>query len=102
MNVSNLTEIQALAKPLFERFQLKQAAVFGSFARNENRQDSDVDLIVDFIDTYDLLDLIGLKQELEDALGRKVDLVTFKSIADHGNAFGEIVLREAKTIYEKN
>lgn len=102
MNVLNLAEIQALAQPLFERFQLKQAAVFGSFARNENRQDSDIDLIVDFLDTYDLLDLVGLKQELEDALGRKVDLVTFKSIADQGNAFGEVVLKEAKTIYEKN
>ncbi len=55
MSVSSLKEIQELAKPLFEQFNLKQAAVFGSFARNEHTNQSDIDLIVDFRGTYDLL-----------------------------------------------
>jgi len=102
MNVSNLKEIQILAQPLFERFKVKQAAVFGSFARNEHKEKSDVDFLVDFSDTYDLLDLIGLKQELEEILERKVDLITLRSITGQGNEFGEAVLKEAKVIYEKN
>ena len=54
--------------------------IFGSYARNENTPDSDLDILVDFEKTVNLLDLIGLEQELSDQLGVKVDLVTKKSI----------------------
>jgi predicted nucleotidyltransferase len=101
MNVSNLTEIQKLAKPLFKQFNIKQAAVFGSFARNDSTKKSDVDFIIDFLGKYDFLDLIGLKQDLEATLGRKVDLVTLKSISNN-NTFGKTILNEAKIIYEKS
>jgi predicted nucleotidyltransferase len=102
MNVSNLTEIQELAKPLFKKFNLKQAAVFGSFARNEQTKKSDIDLVIDFFGKYDLLDLVGLKQDLEKIFNSKVDLVTLKSISDKDNIFGQTILNEAKVIYEEN
>ena len=54
--------------------------IFGSYARHENTPDSDLDILVDFEKTVNLLDLIGLEQELSDQLGIKVDLVTKKSI----------------------
>lgn len=38
MAVSSLDEIKKLAKPLFEQYGIQQAAIFGSFARNENRK----------------------------------------------------------------
>jgi predicted nucleotidyltransferase len=91
MNVSNLTEIQELALPLFKKFNIKQAAIFGSFARNEHTAKSDVDLLIDFLGKYDLLDLVGLKQDLEVILGRKVDLVTMKSISYNNNEFGKMM-----------
>ncbi|MBN1287218.1 MAG: nucleotidyltransferase family protein [Anaerolineae bacterium] len=50
--------------------------VFGSAARGETGPASDVDLLVDFEEGKSLLDLIGMKQALEDLLGCKVDLVT--------------------------
>jgi hypothetical protein len=49
--------------------------VFGSVARGEARPDSDVDLLVDFPTDYRLWDRIGLKQDIEALLGRKVDIV---------------------------
>jgi predicted nucleotidyltransferase len=100
MDITNLNDIQALAIPLFDRFNIRKAAVFGSFARNENTQQSDIDLLVDFMGSYDLLDLVGLKQELEAILNRKVDLLTFKSLLDE--EFDKTILKEAKLIYEKN
>ena len=53
---------------------------FGSYARNENTSKSDLDLMVQFKETVNLLDIIGLEIELSELLGIKVDLVTDKSI----------------------
>jgi predicted nucleotidyltransferase len=50
--------------------------VFGSMARGDARPDSDLDLLVAMEDGRTLLDLIGLGQDLEDLLGRKVDVVS--------------------------
>lgn len=55
-------------------------AVFGSYARNEQRPDSDIDLLIDFNNNLHLLDLIGLEQELSEKLGIKVDLITLRSL----------------------
>lgn len=57
-------------------FGVRRVALFGSTARDEARDDSDLDLLVEF-DVVPTLDAyVGLKFFLEDHLGRKVDLVT--------------------------
>jgi predicted nucleotidyltransferase len=43
---------------------------------------ADIDLLVDFSGKYDFLDIIGLKRDLEEVLGCKVDLLTFNSLLD--------------------
>jgi len=58
-------------------------AIFGSEARNEAREDSDVDLLVEFKDTPGLLDFIRAKQQFEKVLSRKVDLVTKKGLSKY-------------------
>ena len=54
--------------------------VFGSYARGENKSDSDLDLMVNLGKRINLLDFIGIEQELSLALGIKVDLVTEGSL----------------------
>ena len=54
--------------------------VFGSFARGEAREDSDLDVLVDFDSECSLYDRIGLKQDLEDLLSRRVDVLSPKTI----------------------
>lgn len=54
--------------------------VFGSMARGEGGPESDVDLLVDFEAGRSLLDRAALKAELEDTLGRRVDVVTEKGL----------------------
>lgn len=57
------------------------ASLFGSVARGEQREDSDIDLLIDLPPGASLMDLSRLGLELEDALGRSVDLVTsFESL----------------------
>lgn len=55
-----------------------EASLFGSMARGEGRQDSDVDLLVKFDKNRktSLFDLVSIQNELEEKIGRKVDLVT--------------------------
>ena len=55
--------------------------LFGSVTRGEDTPDSDLDLLVDFEPGRSILDHIGLIQDLQDLLGRKVDVVTEKGLS---------------------
>lgn len=57
-------------------FNPERIGIFGSYARNENHPDSDIDILVRFRDTITLLQLIKLENDLSDKLGVRVDLVT--------------------------
>ena len=74
------------------RFGVETIRVFGSFARGEASAQSDLDLLVSFQPDRSLLDLIGFKQELEDALGHAVDVVEEDGLSPY---LRERVLSEA-------
>ncbi|HEX6123402.1 MAG TPA: nucleotidyltransferase family protein [Ktedonobacterales bacterium] len=57
-----------------------RAALFGSFARGEQHEHSDVDLLVEFAPGHSLLALADLERALTDLLGRSVEIVTYKSL----------------------
>jgi predicted nucleotidyltransferase len=75
-----ILELQKKIYPVLEANDVVKASVFGSFARGENLPESDVDILVELKEPKGLLFLAGLKFELEDAIGRKVDLLTYKSV----------------------
>jgi len=77
---------------LAARYGASNVRVFGSTARGEAGPKSDIDLLVTLESSRSLLDQIALWQDLEDLLGRKVDVVT-ESALHH--AIRERVLREA-------
>jgi len=62
------------------RHGARNIRVFGSVVRGEAGPDSDVDVLVEFEPGRSLLDHVGLMQDLEDLLGRKVDVVTEKAL----------------------
>ena len=66
--------------------------VFGSVVRGEEREDSDIDLLVDFLPGTTLLDQVGLIDALSSALGRKVDIVSERALNKH---LRQRVLQEA-------
>jgi predicted nucleotidyltransferase len=65
---------------LEERFRVVFLALFGSTARGEAGPESDVDLLVEFLETPGLTEYMRLKFWLEDCLGRPVDLVMKKAL----------------------
>ena len=60
-----------------DEFGIVRIGVFGSVARDEITDTSDVDVVVE-LDRPDLLTLVGIKQELEESLHRSVDVVRYR------------------------
>ena len=65
------------------RHGARNVRVFGSIARGEGGSESDVDLLVSFEPGRSLLDLIGLKHEVEDLVHRPVDVVTDRALSPY-------------------
>lgn len=59
-----------------EPYKPERIGIFGSYAREEQTKDSDLDILVRFKETISLFDLVRIHQELSDLLGIKVDVVT--------------------------
>jgi uncharacterized protein len=74
-----LTTLRQQYTVLSRRYPIRRLALFGSWARGEAREDSDVDVLVD-IDPSIGLRFVDLGDELEKALGRRVDLVSRRAI----------------------
>lgn len=75
-----IKEVKKQILPILKRQKVIKAAVFGSVARNEAKKRSDLDLLVKLPKNASLLDLIGLKLDLEKKLARKVDLVEYEAL----------------------
>jgi putative addiction module CopG family antidote len=92
-----LAELAALEKPLRER-GLTSLALFGSVVRGAGRADSDIDVLVD-VDSdarFSLIDLVSVKNFLEDQLGRRVDVVTREGLEP---AVRDRVVGEAEAVF---
>ena len=77
-------------KELFEKISsfLKKegatkVAIFGSYARGEEKPESDIDVLVEFSETKGLLTMVRIESELSEFLGVKVDLLTEGSISPY-------------------
>ena len=73
----------------------RSVRVFGSRARGDAVESSDLDLLVDFEQGRDLLDLVALKQDLEELLGCRVDIVEEEGLSPY---LRRRVLQEARTL----
>jgi hypothetical protein len=90
--------IYSALKPYLKEYGISRIAVFGSYARDEDKPDSDIDLLVDINKSYGLLKFINLKQLIEAKLGKRVDLVESQCIEP---LIRDEVLASAITIYEQ-
>ena len=61
-------------------YKPERVGIFGSYSRGENNKYSDLDILVAFGKTVNLLELIGIEIELTEALGIKVDLITERAL----------------------
>lgn len=96
----SIEEVKNKVIPILKQHGVKKAALFGSFARGEQREDSDIDILVEFKDRENktLLDLVGLQLELEELLNRKVDVLTYHSVHP---LLKDYILKDQEIFYEE-
>lgn len=72
--------LRATTSVLRDKYKVRRIGVFGSFVRGEQREGSDLDVLVEFGEAVSLLDLVGLEIYLSDLLEMKVDVVPEEDI----------------------
>ncbi|MDN5332100.1 MAG: uncharacterized protein PWP45_1325 [Tepidanaerobacteraceae bacterium] len=79
----NFADLKEKIVPLLKKNDVVNAAVFGSYARGEEKPSSDLDIVIKFREgkIKTLFDLIKLQQELENILRIKVDINTYDSLS---------------------
>ena len=77
--IPTLQEISEKARPVLEKYGISYAALYGSIARGEARSDSDADLLVEYGRPLGF-EYFEMRRELEQKLGRSVDVITEESM----------------------
>jgi len=95
----SLDEIKEIIKKhkdeLKEKYSVKEIGIFGSFARGEAKEDSDIDILVEFEKPIGLFKFLELEEYLSNLIGREVDLVSKKALKPH---IGKHILEEVVTV----
>lgn len=98
---NNIAEITRRAVPVLKKYPINRAGLFGSVVRGAEKKDSDIDMLIDIPDSAEisLLDFVHIKHELEDKIGKKVDLVEYQNIKP---LLKEYIIPYEVRIYEKD
>ena len=89
--ILTLKQIKERIKPIMAKHNIKEVYLFGSYSRGEANRNSDIDIYCEKGDIKSLYDEVDFIEELESALGKKVDVVT---IGSQMNAFFKQQLEE--------
>jgi predicted nucleotidyltransferase len=76
---------------------VSKVGIFGSMARGESTEKSDIDLLVEFSTRKSLLGMVSLERKISEAIGRKVDLLTEAAISPY---LRDRIHRDLKILYE--
>ncbi len=97
-----ITDIQHRISPILKRYDVKEAYLFGSYARGEATEHSDIDIRIDKGNSKklrSLLDVSGLRLDLIDALGHEVDLLTSLPYGPLSEKFIDNIKKDEVKIY---
>lgn len=92
---TNIEQIKQSISPILQRYGVSKAALFGSIVKGQMQPRSDIDILVQIDSDISLLDFVGLKIELEQALKRNVDVVEYDTIKPF---LREMILKEQQVI----
>jgi uncharacterized protein len=90
-----ISQLRALEPDLRRRYPIRALGVFGSYVRGEQREDSDLDVLVELGEGMTLPAYVGLQMELSDALGVRVDLADKAALRQR---IGQRVLAEVRML----
>lgn len=94
--IYTISDIQKLCTPIFLEWKIKKAFLFGSYARNEATETSDLDILIDAEGSllHNIFDVIRLKSKLSSALKKEIDLITLRAINAETNQKRNPLLKE--------
>ncbi|HJZ10943.1 MAG TPA: nucleotidyltransferase domain-containing protein [Acidobacteriota bacterium] len=93
-----VADIQKKIAPILGSYGIERAGVFGSHARGDARPDSDVDILLTIGNArLSLWDMEGLRGELEQKLGRSVDVVSDRAIV---SGMRDSIYKDLQVVYE--
>lgn len=75
-----LQKIKQTIIPILQNYNVSRAGLFGSYAKNEYTEESDIDILIQLDNKISLLEFVRIKLDLEDKLKKKVDLVEYQAI----------------------
>ena len=77
-----LEKLRLLKDEARQRYKAELKGIFGSYAREEENENSDVDVLVEFLDNATLFELVGLGDFLEEKLNCKIDIVSQRAVRE--------------------
>ena len=82
---------------ILRRYKTQSISLFGSYVRNEQKEDSDIDLLVEFKGGITLFDIIDLESSLSEIFKKKVNIVSKRGLSKY---IGPYILKEAEAMGE--
>lgn len=105
--IYTLEQLRQIVAPIVQKYRIPAVYLFGSYARGEATEASDIDLLVDTTGTEltSLLRLGALYCELEEALGKRIDLLTVSAVMQKAEtpsdeSFRDAIFRERVCLYD--
>ena len=92
-------DVERLSAPVFRKYDIRYAGLFGSFVRGEQKRNSDLDFVVEFAVPVSLFTLGELKAELEETFGISCDVLTYSSVKQDTGALSAIIREEVQPLY---
>lgn len=93
-----IDELKTIISPIAEKYEVSRVYLFGSFARGDYNEESDIDIRIEKGKLKGMFALCGFYTEVSDALERKVDVLTTGSLSD---SFLEEIKKEEVMLYAK-
>ena len=110
-NIYTIDDIIKISKPIFKKYNIREAFIFGSYANNNAKKDSDIDFLITPPTGFTLLRMYSLEEELKSIFKKNIDLVSNniytrdmnKEISNDGVKAKQIIynqiINERKNIY---
>ena len=89
-------DISSIIK-ILQSYQVKKVALFGSYARGDNNEKSDIDILIEPANGTTLFDMAGMQIDLQKSLKKSVDIVTYRSI---NPMLKDSILKDERIIYQ--
>ena len=97
MTKEDINRVLFLNREILKKYRVKSISLFGSYVRNEQKEESDIDFLVDFQERATLFDFVELQDSLSELLAKNVSIVSRRGLSKY---IGPYILKEAEPIGE--